>query len=118
MSAQTITIPWPAKELSPNARIHWAAKAKAVKGYRLACAWYAAEQRITRMDARKINARITFHPPSNRRMDIDNMLSRAKAGIDAVSDVIGVDDSKWELSLVRGEPRPKQGEIVMVLVAA
>ena len=107
---QTVSLPWPAKELSPNARTHWAAKARAVKGYRLACAWHAAEQKIRKMKA-PISATITFHPPSRRRMDIDNMLARAKAGIDAVSDAIGVDDSRWEFTLIRGDIRPPLGAI-------
>ena len=30
-------LPWPPKELSPNARVHWAKKSKAAKAYRLQC---------------------------------------------------------------------------------
>lgn len=32
-------------------------------------------------------------------MDLDNCLSRMKAGLDGLADVLGVDDSKWTLSL-------------------
>ena len=32
-----IDLPWPPKELSPNARVHWTKKAKAAKAYRLEC---------------------------------------------------------------------------------
>jgi hypothetical protein len=33
----TLHLPWPPKELSPNARVHWAKKSKAAKAYRLQC---------------------------------------------------------------------------------
>ena len=29
-----INLPWPPRELSPNARVHWAKKAKAAKAYK------------------------------------------------------------------------------------
>ncbi len=40
----TLTLPWPPKELSPNARQHWSKLAKTKKAYRDACAWTAKEQ--------------------------------------------------------------------------
>lgn len=113
-----IELPFPPKELSPNARVHWAKKASAVRGYRLACAWHAVEQKVGKMDAKNVDATITFHPPSRRRIDMDNLLARSKAAIDAVSEAIGVDDSRWSFSLVRGEPRPKLGALVMEIEAA
>ena len=44
MLTLTLTLPWPPKELSPNARQHWSKLAKAKKAYRDACAWTAKEQ--------------------------------------------------------------------------
>ena len=38
MNRITITLPLPPKELSPNARPHWAVKARAIKSYRLLAA--------------------------------------------------------------------------------
>ncbi|ALR06638.2 hypothetical protein XFHB_07055 [Xylella fastidiosa] len=28
---QSLTLPWPSKDLSPNARVHWTRRSKAVK---------------------------------------------------------------------------------------
>ena len=36
-----VTLPWPKRELSPNARVHHFVKARAVKAYRTGCAWEA-----------------------------------------------------------------------------
>ncbi len=88
-----------------------------MKGYKTACFWHLKEQKIGRMRGRKANVTITFHPPDSRRRDMDNMLASAKVGLDAVSEAVGIDDSKWVLTLVRGEVRPKQGAIIMELEA-
>lgn len=34
---------------------------------------------------------------------MDNMLSACKAGLDGLSDAIGVDDSKWTLTIKKAE---------------
>ena len=39
LSEAAITLPWPHKGLSPNARLHWAAKAKLVKAAREQAGW-------------------------------------------------------------------------------
>lgn len=114
---QSITLPWPPKDCRPNgSHGHWAKVASAKKGYKMACAWHAVEQKAEKMSG-AVSVSITFHPPSNRRADLDNMLAAAKSGLDGVASVIGVDDSKWTLTLVRGEPRPKHGAIVLELEA-
>ena len=33
----TVILPWPPKELSPNAALHWAKKSKVKKVYRQTC---------------------------------------------------------------------------------
>lgn len=50
-----------------------------------------------------LHLRITFNPPDRRKRDLDNLLASIKSHLDGVADVIGVDDSKWGLTLVRGE---------------
>jgi crossover junction endodeoxyribonuclease RusA len=118
---QTVTLPFPNKKLNPNAsrmRGHWAKRQGEANAYKRVCGWAAVEQKIKRMDCAAIKATLTFCPPDNRRRDLDNMLAASKTGLDAVSEAIGVDDSRWELTLVRGEPRPKHGEIILILEGA
>ncbi|WON88989.1 endonuclease [Delftia sp. UGAL515B_04] len=98
-----ITLPWPPKELSPNARIHWAQLAKAKKAYRAACAWSAKEQGARRLQADKLHLVLTFYAPSRRAFDLDNAVARMKSGLDGLADVLGVDDKHWSLSIARAE---------------
>lgn len=95
-----LTMPWPIlRGLSPNHRVHWAAKAKAKKSLRAAWAWEATKQGARRMEAGKLAVSLTFVPPDRRARDMDNMLASCKAGLDGLADVLGVDDRHWSLSL-------------------
>jgi crossover junction endodeoxyribonuclease RusA len=49
-----------------------------------------------------IAVRLTFHPPDNRRRDIDNALSCCKAYLDGIADAYGVNDNRFTLTLERG----------------
>lgn len=98
-----ITLPWPPKELSPNARIHWAQLAKAKKAYRAACAWTAREQGVRPLQADKLHLSLTFYPPNRRAFDLDNALARMKSGLDGLADVLGVDDKNWSLNIALAE---------------
>lgn len=107
-----VNFPWPPRELSPNARVHWAKKAKAAKQYKADCMWImkAAKPKTFNMELQ-----ITFEPPTKRRMDLDNMLSSFKYGIDAIAESLGVDDSKFRITISRDEAT-KNGN-VLVLIA-
>lgn len=100
---EPIVLPWPPKELSPNARLHWTKLAKAKKAYRAACAAQAMAQGLRRMQADKLHLSLTFYPPNRRAFDLDNALARMKSGLDGLADVLGVDDRHWSLSIARAE---------------
>lgn len=116
--AVRIELPWPPKDVSPNARGHWSKKARAVKAYRDACGWEMCARGVKPIEADAILARITFHAPDRRPRDIDNMLASIKPAIDAVAGVIGVNDSKWKITMARGEPALKRGVVAMELEVA
>ena len=99
----TLTLPWPPKELSPNARLHWRVVAKAKKAYRAACGWTAKEQGARRIEAGKLHLSLTFFAPTRRAYDLDNALARMKSGLDGLADVLGVDDKHWSLSIARAD---------------
>lgn len=103
MTVLNITLPWPPKELSPNARLHWSKLAKAKKAYRYACAVQARVQGAQRIEADKLHLSLTFYPPTRRGFDLDNALARMKSGLDGLADVLGVDDRHWSLSITRAE---------------
>ena len=104
-----ITLPWPSRDLSPNARTHWAKKAKSAKSYRAICGWETKAAMLqpgapqTFADG-KITLSIIFHAKTRRAYDLDNALASIKSGLDGVADALGVDDSRWALRIEKGEP--------------
>lgn len=112
--ALILTLPWPPKELSPNARQHWSRLAKAKKAYRAACAWTAKEQGAQPLAAEKLHLTLVFVPPNRRAHDLDNLLARMKSGLDGLADVLGVDDKHWSLTIAKAD---EVGGMVRVEVA-
>lgn len=101
--SQTITLPWPPKDLSPNARVHHQVLARVKKDYKHACGWQAKAQGLKPSAIDALHLNITFYPPCKRRRDLDNMLASIKSGLDGIADVLGVDDSKWSLTIRKAE---------------
>lgn len=93
-----ITLPFPPKELSPNARLHLAEKAKVKKTYREECFYEAKLQNVKPMSNQLLMVRIVFFPPDKRKRDWANMLAAAKSGLDGLADAIKVDCSQWRIS--------------------
>lgn len=103
MTTLQLTLPWPPKELSPNARQHWSKLARAKKAYRAACAWTAKEQGAQRIEADRLHLTLVFVPPNRRAHDLDNCLARMKSGLDGLADVLGVDDKRWSLTISKSD---------------
>jgi len=107
-----IVLPWPASGLSPNARVHFMKLANLKRAYRQECGYLALKQlgKHAMTMPQGLTVTLEFRPPSARKYDLDNCLSRMKAGLDGLADAIQVDDSKWDLILKRGSPT-KGGEV-------
>jgi crossover junction endodeoxyribonuclease RusA len=86
-----LTLPWPPKELSPNARVHRLAKAKFAKEYRYACWVLAKEAKLVAPEG-QVHLKITFFPPTRQPRDLDNCLASIKSGLDGVADALGIND--------------------------
>lgn len=87
----TVVLPIPDYALSPNGRPHWARKAKAVK---------AARHRGTLETMALVGAQprpcpvaytLRYYWPSTHRDD-DNAIASAKSYLDAICNVLGIDD--------------------------
>ena len=108
-----LVLPWPPKELSPNARVHWAVKSGAAKRQRRdACiavklaGWNAAA-----LPEGRLHLWIDFYPPTRRLPDDDNMLSRMKPARDGIADALGIDDRRFvSHPFVHSKPH-KGGEV-------
>jgi crossover junction endodeoxyribonuclease RusA len=97
------TLPWPPAELSPNSRQHHMALARHKKAYREACAVTAKSQGAQKLTADTLHLTLTFHAPTKRAYDLDNALARMKSGLDGLADVLGVDDSRWSLTIRKAD---------------
>jgi crossover junction endodeoxyribonuclease RusA len=106
-----ISLPYPPVKLSPNSRCHWAQKARVFKSYKFQCFAVLSQHRPALWGRDSFELR--FLPPDRYRRDLDNALSAFKAGIDALSDVCGVDDSKFNFKIAKGEPT-KGGAVVVI----
>lgn len=114
-----VTLPWPSPKLNPNTarRLHWGKRASLAKRYKRDCGWACVAAGVRPAGFAHAKVAVTFHPPDAQRRDLDNMLAAIKAGLDAVSAALRIDDSLFDLSLSRGAPRPG-GAVVLRIVAA
>ena len=96
--AQSVTLPWPGRLLSPNNRAHWSARAAAKKAIRQACAWQCVIQGLKAAPPGRYMVHMQFVPPDKRRRDLDNLIASMKAALDGLADAMRVDDSCFDLS--------------------
>lgn len=112
MTEYLLRLSWPPSALHSNARVHWAAKARAAKAYRRET-WAAAKQAGV---ATFPNARIefTFHPPDRRRRDAQNMPGAMKSAIDGIAEAMGCDDHGFRPVFPDALAEPVKGGAVLV----
>lgn len=115
MTTATIFLPWPDKRLSPNARGHWSRLAAAKKAAKTTAYYTALEAGLGKIEADMIRVRYVFYPPDNRPRDTDNMIASCKAYGDGIAQAIGIDDSKWELSIAPRGPVERNGMVKVEL---
>lgn len=113
-----IELPWPPKELSPNARVHWSVRARATKAFREQAYWLAKASSLPRVafDG-PIAFRVEFQPPDKRHRDDDNIIAAFKSARDGIADALGVNDRRFAASYLFN-PRPVKGGKVIVTVEA
>jgi crossover junction endodeoxyribonuclease RusA len=92
---QEVTLPWPLKNLSPNARPHYMVLAAAKKKYRYECGMLAKQAKLTDPGPGKIKIEIEFFPPDRHERDTDNLLASMKSGLDGIADAMKVNDNRF-----------------------
>lgn len=114
--ALELVLPWPSKDLSPNARVHWRARSKATKAARQAAVLLAFEAglRDAWLPSGQLHLWIDiYQAPGKKLPDDDNMLGRCKAYRDGIAQVLGIDDRRFKSHPdVKAERRPG-GQVVM-----
>ena len=110
-----VRLPWPHKDLNPNARVHHQARAR-VAAVAKEAAWVETLNQLSVRERKALSERetlhlaITFRPPDERKRDLDNMLAAAKSTLDGFAHACLIDDYKFSLSLRRAA-KVKGGEI-------
>jgi crossover junction endodeoxyribonuclease RusA len=96
-----LVLPWPPKELSPNARVHWSVRSKKAKACREIAYWET--KRLMAAGAwqnlpaeGKIELHLDFYPPNRRPRDDDNLVASFKAFRDGIADALGIDDKRFK----------------------
>jgi crossover junction endodeoxyribonuclease RusA len=106
-------LPWPSNQLSPNARVHWAKRAGAVRLAR------SEAERIAKGHCRPLEGRILFvlefFPPDRRRYDDDGLLARMKSARDGIADALGVDDRRFVTQFSVSETIVKGGKVSVTI---
>ena len=96
-----VELPLPPKDLSPNVRKHWAAKARATKKYRTACAWAFTAAKPKGWKQRPIvidvGYRCSANAPGYVAHDSQNAIASLKAAADGIVDagIIPTDSHDW-----------------------
>ena len=108
---------------SPNARVHWAVRARAAQAWGETCFYKAVDTRNRSGDPSQwknlegATLRVTYVVKDNRRRDTDNMDAANKSGIDAlVRANILADDCHQKLNREKSrfEVDPKRGPATIV----
>lgn len=99
MQAPDIILPYFPVQLSPNTRVHWAVKSKAVKQARQDGYIATKAAKITpdmfHLD-KKIHVYIYFYSRTKKWPDDDNCLAAFKPYRDGIADALGVDDKMFQ----------------------
>jgi crossover junction endodeoxyribonuclease RusA len=90
-----ITLPWPPKQLSPNARVHWAKKAGIAKRYKQQCFVLAKLENVKAPETDRIHLFVNIYKPDRRVRDQDNIEASLKYLYDGVADALCVNDSRF-----------------------
>lgn len=110
-----IFLPWPDRKLSPNARLHWAALSRIKRRAKNEAFWLTKQAGLGKIEAESISVRYVVFPPDRRTRDQDNIIASLKAYADGIAEAIGVDDSKWNISIAPRGPVERNGMIKVEL---
>lgn len=114
--ALELVLPWPSKDLSPNARVHYRVKAAATKVARQTAVVLAFEAgwREAWLPEGRLHLWIDcYQAPGKKLPDDDNMIGRCKAYRDGIAQVLGFDDKRFISHPFVSDERRPGGQVVV-----
>lgn len=94
-----LRLSWPAAQLTPNSRCHWAQKARIAKkargeAYAVAFSFLVANKiKLKPRTVQKVAIEYLFTPPDRRARDDDNLIAAMKPYRDGIAQALGIDDN-------------------------
>jgi crossover junction endodeoxyribonuclease RusA len=88
----TITLPLPAKGLSPNSRLHWRGKSRLIRLHRTRAATLTRAAIGADPPPAFSGYSLAFHFPDRRHRDDDNAEASTKSYRDGIADALKMDD--------------------------
>lgn len=111
-----VELSWPAKELSPNARVHHMVLYRFKKAAKNEAEWATKIARPFSWGSDgPFDVHIRAYPPVNRNRDADNLIASLKASLDGIAKVLGVNDSTFNAPTVEWCEVTQRGKIVIVI---
>jgi crossover junction endodeoxyribonuclease RusA len=111
-----IELSWPAKQLSPNARVHHMVKHRFAKAAKIEAGWATKAARpFDWGHDGPFAIGITAYPPSNRNRDADNLIASLKSHLDGIADALGVNDSTFQAPTLKWADQTQHGKIVVTV---
>jgi Holliday junction resolvase RusA-like endonuclease len=112
-----IELDFPPADLFPNrsAGKHWGAVYATKSAYKEKCWWATAAQAEPLHNPKAIKLTLTYMMPDGRHRDVDNLLAASKAGLDAMAQVLTVNDKIFEPITVHRVYKCKPAKIVIDL---
>lgn len=112
-----IELDFPPADLFPNRANgkHWGAVYAKKKAYKDACGWATKAQCGPIEAPKRIALTLTYLMADGRHRDVDNLLAASKAGLDAMAQVLGVNDKIFEPLTVRRVYKAPEAKLVIEL---
>lgn len=116
MNPLVIELGWPAKQLSPNARVHHMVKHRYAKAAKIEAGWAT---KFARPHDFGTDGLIAVHiracPPINRQRDADNLIASLKSHLDGIAEVLGVNDVQFQAPTIDWSDLGPAGRIFITL---
>ncbi len=114
-----IILPWPSPALNPNRTDHWGIKSRIKRLQKISAHWLTVEALQKNGSATKgkdaYSLKVIFHPPDNRRRDVDNYLASLKSALDGIAQALEADDKNFSFTCVEFSEVVKFGKVVVTV---
>lgn len=116
MEPLIIELSWPAKELSPNARVHHMVKHRFAKAAKTEAGWATKMVRPFSWGSDgPFDIHIRAYPPINRNRDADNLIASLKSAFDGIADALGVNDKLFHAPTLEWCDVTQRGKVVIII---